>query len=579
MTPPLPPSSKKTGVREGWRRLQRRRKRGLALSPLTWRILAVNLIAPLMLLAGLLYLDQYEKTLVESELESLRVQAELIAAAVGEGAVSAATGMLSGTEVPITTHQLLPEQARSMVRRLGQLGEVRARLFDPNGLLVADSRRMSGPGGAVQVFDLDPPGTANFEAWLRSVYDSVGRIVGPRQRLSFYVERVVQTASDYDEVVDAIEIGVGSTMVRQLDWDSRILSAAVPVQHFKHIVGALLVSRPDTAIKQSLFDVRFAILQLFAGTLFVTVMMSLYLAGTIARPVRLLAAAAERVRSGQAQRLQAGRNGQSQTHTVIPDLSRRNDEIGDLSVSLREMTEALWQRMDAIEGFAADVAHEIKNPLTSLRSAVETVVRLTDPEKQKRLLAIIQDDVARLDRLISDISDASRLEGEMSRAELADIPCRAMLETLVDVYVLPCRERGVALHLTFDNADDPLMVRGVEDRLVQVLRNLIGNALSFSPSGGTLTLGGGRDNGLVCLTVEDDGPGIPPGKEQAIFNRFYSERPKGEKFGTHSGLGLSISLQIAESHGGTLVAENRLGPDGKGIGARFTLRLPAAATV
>ncbi|MGC2856795.1 stimulus-sensing domain-containing protein [Novispirillum sp. DQ9] len=537
-------------------------------SPLTGRILAVNLIAPLLLLAGLLYLDQYERALIANELDGLRVQADLVAAAIGEGAVTAEMETFENLRLPVTSHRLQPEISRAMVRRLAELGGVRARLFDPNGLLVADSRRLMGPGGMVQVADLPPPDPVSFVGTLRNAYDWVKRALSLGRSLPRYVERVDQTASDYDEVVEAIEVAVPATAVRQFDRDRKLLSAAVPVQYYKQVVGAVMVSRSDGEIEQSLFEVRLAIIKLFLGTLFVTVLVSFYLAGTIARPIRRLAAAAELVRSGQNRR------------QVIPDLSRRQDEIGELSVSLRAMTEALRQRMDATERFAADVAHEIKNPLTSLRSAVETIVRLDDPEKQRRLLGIVKDDVARLDRLISDISDASRLDAELSRAESAEVPVRPMLETLADVYALAGQDRAVSFRLDLPDDTQPggdtLMVRGLEDRLVQVLRNLIGNALSFSPEGGVITLRGRREDAEVVIEVEDQGPGIPPGKERDIFNRFYTERPQGEKFGTHSGLGLSISQQIVEAHRGTIAAGNIGDADGAVRGARFTVRLPAA---
>ncbi|MFA7429663.1 MAG: stimulus-sensing domain-containing protein [Rhodospirillaceae bacterium] len=537
-------------------------------SPLTGRILAVNLIAPLLLLAGLLYLDQYERALITNELDGLRVQADLIAAAIGEGAVTAEMETFENLRLPVTSHRLQPDASRAMVRRLAELGGVRARLFDPNGLLVADSRRLMGPGGMVQVADLPPPEPVSFVGTLRNAYDWGRRALSLGRSLPRYLERVEQTASDYDEVVEAIEVAVPATAVRQVDRDRKLLSAAVPVQYYKQVVGAVMVSRSDSDIEQSLFEVRLAILKLFLGTLFVTVLVSFYLAGTIARPIRRLAAAAEQVRSGQ-----------NRTQ-VIPDLSRRQDEIGELSVSLRAMTEALRQRMDATERFAADVAHEIKNPLTSLRSAVETIVRLDDPEKQRRLLAIVKDDVSRLDRLISDISDASRLDAELSRAETAEVTVRPMLETLADVYALAGQDRSVTFRLDVaesDGADgDTLAVRGLEDRLVQVIRNLIGNALSFSPEGGVITLRGYRDDSDVVIEVEDQGPGIPSGKERDIFNRFYTERPQGEKFGTHSGLGLSISQQIVEAHRGAITADTLRRPDGSVLGAVFTVRLPAA---
>ncbi|MCB2102875.1 MAG: HAMP domain-containing histidine kinase, partial [Rhodobacterales bacterium] len=297
-----------------------------------------------------------------------------------------------------------------------------------------------------------------------------------------------------------------------------------------------------------------------------TVLMSIYLAGTIARPLRRLAAAADLVRHSHARR------------DVIPEFPNRDDEISDLARALKEMTEALWLRMDAIERFAADVAHEIKNPLTSLRSAVETAARVKDPDQQRKLMSIIQEDVQRLDRLISDISDASRLDAELSRAEHEPVNITEMLGTLADVHGATAREGAprVVVDLPGAPGGRDIMVSGIEGRLVQVFRNLIGNAASFSPPGGLIRLVARLDQGTVEITVEDDGPGIPPGQEAKIFERFYSERPESEQFGTHSGLGLSISKQIVEAHDGTIVAENRTGPDGAVNGARFVVRLPSA---
>jgi two-component system sensor histidine kinase ChvG len=238
------------------------------------------------------------------------------------------------------------------------------------------------------------------------------------------------------------------------------------------------------------------------------------------------------------------------------------------------MTEALWQRMDAIERFAADVAHELKNPLSSMRSAVETVVRLEDPEQQKKLIQIILDDVQRLDRLISDISDASRLDAELSRAEGEPVDMGEMLKTLVEVYRATAAPDGPSFE--FDRADThQLRVQGIERRLVQVFRNLIANAISFSPPRGLIRVRAWREGNAVRATVSDQGPGIPDGKLEAIFDRFYSERPAGEKFGTHSGLGLSISKQVVQAHGGSIWAENRMDSDGRVVGARFVVELPA----
>ena len=301
----------------------------------------------------------------------------------------------------------------------------------------------------------------------------------------------------------------------------------------------------------------------FAIALAVTVLLSFYLAGTIARPIRRLAAAAKLVRYGQGRRFE------------IPDFGRRRDEIGDLSRALRDMTQALWDRLDAIEGFAADVAHEIKNPLTSLRSAVETVTRVRDPEQQRRLMSIILDDVQRLDRLISDISDASRLDAELSRAQTEPVDIAALLETLVEIQSATLDpDRAPRFKIELQDRSR-LLVQGIEGRLGQVFRNLLSNAVTFSPPGGEILMSAQRSDGSVVIGLSDEGPGLPEGKLEAIFDRFYSERPKEEKFGTHSGLGLSISKQIVDAHGGSIRAENRISADGVVMGARFIVTLPA----
>jgi two-component system, OmpR family, sensor histidine kinase ChvG len=343
-----------------------------------------------------------------------------------------------------------------------------------------------------------------------------------------------------------------------------VLSVAVPVQRYKQVLGAIMLSTGSGEIEEEVRTVRLELLRIFGVALLVTVLLSFYLAGTIARPIRRLAAAAERARGRRAR-------------VEIPDFTLRGDEIGDLSGSLREMTDALWQRMSAIESFAADVAHEIKNPLSSLRSAVETAVRIEDPASQRRLMAVILDDVQRLDRLITDISDASRLDAELSRLELAPIDIAAMLEALVDIHQATRADDSPQLVLELADRGRGLVVPGIESRLSQVFLNLIANAVSFSPPLGEIRLTGRHDGRAVLVTVEDEGPGIPADKLTAIFDRFYTERPAGEKFGTHSGLGLSISKQIVEAHRGRIWAENRKDASGTVRGARFCIRLPAGS--
>ena len=538
----------------------RRGRRGRALlTPLTRRILAVTLVAPVLLGLGLLFLDEYEDSLIATELDALRTEAELIAASIGEGAVTVdrdGDGFSVFTPAG-ATRRIDPATARQLIRRLAELARVRARLYDRGGSMIADSQLLRGPGGEVRVVDLPPAEDNPQSEILRTALAWIESVIGANQTLEPYIEQINGTAYDFSEVIGAIEQGSSGAAVR-LDANGRkVLTVAVPVQFYKQIVGAVLVSDSDANLELRLFEVRSAILTIFAWTCVVTVLLSLYLAGTIARPMRRLADAAMQVRDSRSRQ------------TTIPDLSKRGDEIGALSRALRDMTESLWQRMDATEQFAADVAHEIKNPLTSLRSAVETVARIQDPEQQKRLMGIIQDDVSRLDRLISDISDASRLDAELSRAEVEPVAVATLLKALAEITNSDDHQDAPRVKVDLPPGDD-LSVPGLEGRLAQVFRNLIGNAVSFSPPGGVIVISAARSDGRVTVTVEDQGPGIPKGKEKEIFSRFYSERPEKEKFGTHSGLGLSISKQIIDAHRGTIAAENQ--SEG---GARFIVRLPA----
>jgi two-component system sensor histidine kinase ChvG len=532
-----------------------RRKRGWWVSPLTRRILAVNALAPIILVAGLFYLDRYKHELIANDLDSLQARAVMMAAAVGEGAV-----IDNGFDTPI----LSPQLARPMLRRLSQPAHARSRLFLTDGRPIADNRIMTGDAtNVVQVEELPPPDTVWSSGAIRIILDYVATFVGGAadRHVPVYRDNLQYRVQDFPEVITALT-GSSATTIRQTPDHKLVLFAAVPVQHYQRVMGALLATEVDDDVNQALLSVRLTILQVFAVALAITLAMSFYLAGTIARPIRQLALAAERIR-----RSHGRRHG-------LPDLTDRDDEIGDLSAAMRDMTEALYRRMDATEAFAADVAHEIKNPLTSLRSAVETVARVPDGAQQRALLGIVKDDVARLDRLISDISDASRLDAEMSRAEMDRIDVRKMLTAMADVYRYTGDDNAVRFAVQTSD-DDFLFFSGIEGRIGQVLRNLITNALSFSPPKGTITLRGRRDGGDVVIEIEDDGPGIPEDKLEDIFDRFYSERPRDEKFGTHSGLGLSISRQIIEAHAGTVTASNR--KDGRGgvIGARFTIRLPA----
>lgn len=555
-------------------------------SPLTLRILAVNVLALLVLAAGLLYLGRYQDRLIQAETEALVTEARIFASALGEGAVNRilTTPSPNGDEGR-ERFELAPELARPMIRRLAEATATRTRLYDIGGHMLSDSRVLVGSQGRIEIRELpSPPAGDPISRAINDLYTRLIDVVPSREGLPAYHETPGRPNPDVERALG----GEAAATVWRVDGEGGdpelLLTVAVPVQRYREVLGAVLLARSGGEIDRAIRSVRFDILRVFGVALLVTVALSFYLAGTIARPIRRLAQAADRLRTSH------GRQ------TEIPDLTRRGDEIGELSGVLREMTDALWTRMDAIERFAADVAHEIKNPLTSLRSAVETAGRVSDPRHRDRLMAIIADDVQRLDRLISDISNASRLDAELSRAEPEPVDIGLLLTMLAELRqtVAETVDETVAAGggeaLRKDGAEDGrpmpprvvvdipagerLVVPGLEGRLTQVFQNLIDNALSFSPPGGVVRLSARRTGRNVTVVVSDQGPGIPEGKEEAIFDRFYTERPAGEKFGTHSGLGLSIAKQIVSAHNGSISARNRQVSEGAVEGADFTVTLP-----
>ena len=526
--------------------------------PLTARILAINVMALGVLVAGFFYLDHLQRDLMDAKLDALAREATLLAAALGESAVDTTGTSEAGLD---------DTAAANLVHRLNLPIDTRALLFNADGSLAVDSWRL--PMAPVQTTELPPPeeGRGIFGRAADAAYEWITSRLPPRTTVPLYTEPSNPQAADYPNVLSALQGTAGHAMHRTRD--ARLVAVvATPIQPFRRVQGALLLVADAEDVLESVRNARFTILQAFSIALGITIVLSLYFAGTITRPVRRLARAAERVRAGGGRKV------------AIPDFTARNDEIGRLSAALRDMTEALWVRMDAIERFVADVAHEVKNPLSSVLSAVDTARRVDDEEKRAKLLALVGQDVKRLDRLLSQIADASKIDTELARARLEPVDIRAMLTTLAEM-------QGAAASVSEEPAvtrveiegEGPFVVLGVEDRLAQVLQNLVSNARSFSPKGGTIALGLRRDGNGIVISVDDEGPGVPAGMEEAIFRRFYTLRPEGETFGAHSGLGLSISRQIAEAHGGRLICANRHDPAGRVLGASFRLELPSAAPV
>ena len=540
-----------------------RRFRQRWVSPLLRRILLVNALPLALLVAALLYLDQYQNGLLEAQVAALREQAKVYAGAIGESAVHAADP---------DSPRLIPEAARPLLRRLTDpTPDARAKIYAPDGTIVADSQIREGNG----LPQAKPPQTPIVRGAVLSrvavVYDFVMSLVPHRGRLTWVDVTPGARGPDWQpDVKEELRLQSAGNSREMPPYirrtvDNRLwVTVAEPVEREKRTVGIVLLTREAREVEDSLMSVRLSIIALFGLALALTVLLSWYLSLTIARPILRLADAASEMREGK------GRTG-----SVSSSLLARRDEVGQLANAVADSTSALWARMDATEQFAADVAHELKNPLSSIRSAIETLMRIEDPARRKQLLTIIGQDVMRLDRLISDVSDASRLDAEMSRVTAMPLDVVAilrMLKELDDATRDPDNDPG--LDVTAPPAG--VSVLAVEDRLVQVLRNLIGNAHSFSPPRGRIKVIVRDLDPRVEISVEDQGPGIPEANLEHIFDRFYSERPHGEKFGQHSGLGLSISRQIVEALHGQISAENIRDSTGKVLGARFIVRLPKA---
>lgn len=559
-----------------------------AASSLTRRIVVLNLAGLVALLVGFLYLNQFREGLIEARVQSLLTQGEIIAGAI------AASATVETDTIAIDPDKLLqmqagesgsiaedpldfsinPEKVAPLLRRLVTPTKTRARIYDKDGMLTLDSRNLYTRGDIMRL-DLPRVGETDEPPLLERTWNLFRNRLG-RADLPVYDDFANANGKSYTEVARALA-GSPASVVRVNTRGETIVSVAVPVQRFRAVRGALLLSTQGGDIDAVIASERYAIFQVFAVAAGVMIVLSVLLAGTIAEPIRKLADAAQRVRRGVKSREE------------VPDFSSRHDEIGHLSTSFREMTRALYDRIEAIESFAADVAHELKNPLTSMRSAVETLPLARTEEARGRLLAVIQHDVKRLDRLISDISDASRLDAELARDDAVPLDVAQLLEAVVSVQNQTRREGQPEVELSVERrgqrpaapaGSSVFRVLGHDSRLGQVIVNLIENARSFSPADKPVKVKLSRVAGDVLITVEDDGPGIPPHALERIFERFYTDRPE-HGFGQNSGLGLSISRQIVEAHRGSIRAENRYesaqseGED-KRLGARFVVRLPAA---
>ncbi len=522
-------------------------------SALSRRIILFNALALIILIGGVIWVQASRAGLVDERISGIREQALIVAGALAEYATDP------------DTHTLNVAVAEPLLSRLIAPTQLRARVYGINGQLAIDTRNLLARN-VVTTTELPPPDWwDNFLQFLNRIYDGAMG-VRPLSRLEPYFE-AGKNGRVYEEVNSALA-GNTEGKVRVNEQDKLVVSVAVPIKRFVTLYGVLMLTTESGDIDNILKEERRALLEVFLVAFAALLFSSLYLAGFIAEPVRRLAAAAERVRRG--------RTGREE----IPSIEGHKDEIGELGESLAAMTRALYDRIDANESFAADVAHELKNPLTSLKSAVEMMMRTKDAEAREKLVAVVRNDVLRIDRLITDISDASRLDAELSREKSETVDIGHLLETIVDIYRGMELPRGIHITFTLDLAGrGHATVLGLDERLGQVFRNLIDNAISFSPAGGDVRVIAEVIGGRLRARVEDDGPGIPLDNLEHVFDRFYTERPPEQGFGKNSGLGLAIARQIVASHGGRIWAENRTDDSGKRLGARFVVELPLARDV
>ena len=527
------------------------------ISALTRRIIGINLLLLIVLLAGVLSLSQARETLIDAHKSALETQARNVASILAETGVVALDGQ----------PRLDRELVVPIVRRLIDPKKTHARVYDSRRRLMADSNLIND---IIIQTELAPLGDDedNFNPFQR-LYRLFTEYLAQN---TYYPESFSNDETKNLQLsIETGLTGLDVYTVTRSEAGELIVSYAVPVQPLEQVLGVVILEVSD--IDEAIRAERVNLFRIFAVAILVSLISSFVLAQTISKPVRRLAEAADTVRRASSERKE------------IPDMSRRSDEIGELGQSLRAMTNALFDRIDAIESFAADVAHEIKNPLTSLRSAVETFEIAKTDETRARLLKVIQDDVDRIDRLISDISNASRLDAELSRQRAQPVNMETLLRAIVDIYAATAKDGSPAVDLDCDyDHDDELLVSGLEDSLGQVFRNLVDNAISFSPEGGRVRIRAWsekrRRGQRIFISVEDQGPGIPQENLTDVFERFYTSRPQAAEFGKHSGLGLAISKQIVEAHRGEIKAENirdRANPEKGNLGARFTVSLPALA--
>ena len=504
-------------------------------------IFGLNLLGLIVLITGAMVLNELSQGLIKNQKVSLIAQAHLMAEVIDR----VATG--DGPEAQLDAYY-----AAHLLGEFIPAGQ-RARLFDAQGRLVSDGVWTADSyigSDNVDVTDLPPARKPDEPVTIDKDKPTKATLAEAQREL-------------HVEVMEALSGSIVPT-VRRNETGVRVVSVSIPIRRVSTVLGVLTIEGGD--VDETVRAQRMAMIPFILVALGVTLLSSVLLNWLVSRPIQRLSDAADNVRNAQTRAIS------------LPDLEERKDEIGTLARSLESMTDTLWRRMEEIDRFAADVSHEIKNPLTSIRSALETLNLVKDENAKTRLMNVINQDVRRLDRLITDISNASRLDAELSRDTPKKVEVGALLEDIISLYQQSHHDGQVAVALTRSLAPAASRVNGREGPLGQVFRNIIDNGRSFSPEGGEVrvALAASPEPALpILITFEDDGPGIPDENLETIFQRFYTSRPKGTTFGKNSGLGLSISRQIVEAHHGRIWAENRKDDAGNVIGAKFSILLPA----
>jgi two-component system sensor histidine kinase ChvG len=496
---------------------------------LTHRILALNVLTLVLVVLSTLYLDVFRHRLSKERTQQTRLET--------------ATAVAAMNHVPSANWPALLATASKVT-------DDRFRLYGPDGSLLIDSWRLTGP-----TYQLRDP---HNEHWTTSVGRALDRgfnLIVRSKGYEEYSEPAIDRLQAWPEAMRARTLHRPTTKIRNAPDLTPLISSAVPFQGY-----VLLATDNDRTFTHTVRRERGFIIAAMAFVVAISVLLSIFLARTIVRPLRRLAIAAHRVRLGRSREVN------------VPRLPRRSDEIGLLARAVSDMSQSLRQRIDNIEAFAADVTHELKNPLASLRSAVDGLDRVEDPQLRSKLMTIAREDVRRLDRLINDISEAARTDAELSRATFERVDLGALIEQLASSWETR-REKGDARIAYARPRKETAVVMGKPDRLARAINAILDNAVSFSPPGGLVEIAAAHVGHEIRIRIDDEGPGVPPEAREAIFNRFHSVRPEGENFGRHSGLGLAIAQAIVKGHDGEIDVHDR---DDAPSGARFTIRLPAA---